>query len=281
MLAPTWTQPKIGPLLRGETDPRYYTGLFDNSGYVRGISKYWLLLRAQRVAEPEAEAVLAASRPSRPTLLVFSGLEGNFSPLVGHRDLLRARLHAILARPTRARLRSSETDFFVGVHFRRGDKPTLRFGQYYPRMPSGGIEMNAACPTEWFVRCIQGIRKAIGRCVSVRIFSDAHEEELKPLLRLPNVHCPRQQSSIVDMLLLARSRVLIGTGGSSFSMWPTFLGSMPTIWYPETRSFYTGWQPSSDFEAGVDGSLPAELVCRLRQMHDCAARVTTKPGPAQ
>src|SRR5262249_28756870 len=38
MLAPQWTQFKIGPLLRGERDKRYYTGLFDHSRskYVSG-----------------------------------------------------------------------------------------------------------------------------------------------------------------------------------------------------------------------------------------------------
>src|SRR5262249_41653050 len=80
MLATQWTQPKIGPLLRGEKDLRYYVGLFDNAGQIGGLRKFLILRRAEKVAQKDAEAFMAAggSKTKKPTVVVFSGWEGWF-----------------------------------------------------------------------------------------------------------------------------------------------------------------------------------------------------------
>src|SRR5689334_20159116 len=73
MLAPQWTQPKIGPVLRGERDKRYYMGLFNNRGYVRGVKRWALVAMSRKIDEKAFDP--AAVRDGKRTLVRFSGLE--------------------------------------------------------------------------------------------------------------------------------------------------------------------------------------------------------------
>ena len=49
MLAPQWVKPKVGPLLRGERDLRYYTSSFSSDGYVTGFNRLAILLFSKRI----------------------------------------------------------------------------------------------------------------------------------------------------------------------------------------------------------------------------------------
>ena len=62
--------------------------------------------------------------------------------------------------------------------------------------------------------------------------SDGQPHELRELLDEPGVELVTPASPISDMLLLSRAEVLIGSGGSSFSAWASFLGGMPTVSHP-------------------------------------------------
>ena len=84
-------------------------------------------------------------------------------------------------------------------------------------------------PFKWYKCMIDKIRKESS--LPIYIFSDASNEELREILELE--YCQRMDlgSSISDMLALSRARVLIASA-STFSMWASFLGQNPTIWFP-------------------------------------------------
>jgi hypothetical protein len=63
------------------------------------------------------------------------------------------------------------------------------------------------------------------------VFSDGTDEELAALLALPAVQRRDYGSGLGDMLGLSRSKLLIASG-STFSMWGSYLGQVPTIWHP-------------------------------------------------
>jgi hypothetical protein len=65
----------------------------------------------------------------------------------------------------------------------------------------------------------------------VWLFSDGREDELEALTDLPSVKRISFGSSIADMLAMARCRFLIASG-STFSMWGSYLGQVPTLWHP-------------------------------------------------
>src|SRR4051812_18492456 len=58
MLAPRWVQFRLGPIIRRETDKRFYFGLFDNSSYIGGVKRMMLLASAPQIEEPKDLAAM-------------------------------------------------------------------------------------------------------------------------------------------------------------------------------------------------------------------------------
>ena len=84
-------------------------------------------------------------------------------------------------------------------------------------------------PLTWFVRSLQHVRDVAGASVPAVVVSDGTEEQLRPILQLPNVRFARPGCAISDLLTLASAKVLIGSGGSSFSAWASFLSGAATV----------------------------------------------------
>ena len=264
MLAPRWIQPKIGPVLRGENDKRYYVGLFDNSRYVRGLRKLIILMRSSKFREERGLATVRemASAGRGSVVILFEGLDGFFEPLLPHRDFLKRRLTEIMAEPLRVKLASAPEDFEIGVHLRRGDKETARFGEVYTGNP------HLTFCDEWYVRCIASLRHALGYPAKVKIFTDAHEDQLTRLLSLGNISVADRNPSLLDIMILSKSKILITTGTSTFSMWAAFLGQMPSIWYPGTMVRLIPERPSLEVEADLSGDLPDRFKAILGSKQD-------------
>ncbi len=299
MLAPQWTQPRIGPLLRREKDKRYYFGLFKDDGYVSGPRRWWLLAISARVGEANlisTDRQLLNSdntglQDHSTTVVVFQGLGRYFADLAGEEDFLRGRLKQILSEGCAEQLRRSlgrdafhrvpdflkdgdavervpaEADSpaampaipgqFIAVHIRRGDKPPLAPGEEPPR-----DSMHWAIPTEWYVRCVSQVKSALGNGVPALVFTDADAEQIAPVLNLPGVRLAEPNPAIVDMLLMAEARVLITTASSTFSMWPSFLGRMPSVWFPARWREQTNFsRPEFECCTDLEGNLPESFLC--------------------
>ena len=258
MLAPQWTQLKVGPLLRGERDKRYYWGLFDNSSYVRGLRRWWLLATCQRVTEAPR---LSSSTDLDKSIYVFKGLGRYFADLAGHSEYLHKRLTGILSKNSSQALRDSRPDRFIAVHIRRGDKPPLEFGMIPPAKT-----MHWAIPTEWYVRCIKQVQRVYGKEIPVIIFTDAQPGQISEVLKLPGVRLAPPNPAIVDLLLMARACVLITSGSSTFSMWSSFFGEMPSIWFPSQWREQTNWKhPEFECYTDLQGNVPQAFIQLLEK----------------
>lgn len=274
MLAPRWTHAKVGPILRREKDKRFYVGLFDNrrAGYVRGLRRLLALRLAGHIDEAQAEAFMQGPADrSGTTIVSFKGYEKWFAglaphhDLMPHRDLVCRRLAQIIATAHQRTLARSPTDFVIAAHVRRGDKPTMQFMEPYPGDDERGIpQHHRTLADQWYINCITSIRAALGSAAPVRLFSDAKDEQLAPLLALPGVSRAPDNPSIVDMFMLSRARVLVTTGTSSFSAWASYLGGMPTIWYPGLCVQLNPRRPSYGIETDLSGTLPPSAAAVLR-----------------
>lgn len=223
VLWPTWRQAKLGPLLRGERDLRHYHGLFSpTDAYVTGLRREVVRLTCRRVSESDAREQRASGR-----VVVFEGLEGLFEPLSGQNALVLRELLAIAAPGPRASWRNADRDA-IAVHVRLGDlnpvtnTEALRRGGYSYRIPMS-----------WYVHCIRELGKLLPS-TRVLVYSDGSDEELRPLLALPRVDRALSNTALGDMLAMSASRALVGAS-STFSMWASFLGEVPTIWFPGQR----------------------------------------------
>jgi hypothetical protein len=198
---------------------------------------------------------MANSGRSR-SIIVFKGLGKYFADLAGHSDYLHQRLVSILSRRSSKLLNDAEPGRFIAVHVRRGDKPALAFGAIPP-----ADSMHWAVPTEWYARCIKQVRQVLGDDVPVVIFTDARPDEIADVLKIPGVRLASTNPAIVDILLMARANVLITSASSTFSMWSSFLGEMPSIWFPAQWREQTNWaNPQFECYTDLEGNLPEECV---------------------
>jgi hypothetical protein len=253
MLAPRWWQVKIGPLLRGERDPRLYHDLFlpRVAGQLAGPRAALIRLTARRIDEPANWRTPPVDSPVRQ-LVVFTGEGRHFQPLAGQHTTLRHEIRA-MTRPRWLRAADAVTPGAIGVHVRRSDFVEARDDAEFSRR--GAVRT----PITWFAACLSWIRKVAGVPLPVLMVS-----ELRPVLSLPDVRFVRTGSAIGDLLVLSRTQLLLASTGSTFSLWAAFLGQMPTIAYPTPADDWFGLQATEGQFVGTWGPdlVPAPQLTR-------------------
>jgi hypothetical protein len=249
MIAPRWFQLRWGPVLRREPVKRFYSAEITNRGYVSGVRKWLLLTLARRV---RSETVCSPkSERLEPTLgsavIEFDGLGDYFLSLIPYREAVYSELQRI-AHPVAVARSSAISEPFIAAHVRRGDLTRQK-------IPLSQILQHT--PTEWFADAIRAIRRdPRWKDLPVMIFSDGSPEELKDLLSIPNSKQMTTEKAVGDILMMARCSLLLASGYSTFSMWASFLGQMPTLYYPgrhqqrlfpvDTEVFEGEWHSGGD-----------------------------------
>ena len=205
LIDPPWLNIEKAPWLRGDKDKRLYAGLFRHIG-VRGLGKLALFATGRQLSE---DAFTSTDVPE--TILRVSRIKGvGFAPLVPH----AARVRELLLAATRPAVLRPVNDFnfsnCVAVHVRRGD--------YAPDWRT---------PTDWYESLIRQIAQAFPD-TRFLLFSDGTNEELAPLMALPNLQPVFFGNALADIWAISRCRALIGSM-STFSDWGAFLGQIPAI----------------------------------------------------
>lgn len=252
MLWPTWPQLKIGPILRGEQDKRFYSDLFSNPGYyVDGAHKAWLRLSRQKIEESmfNSEQIVLDNG-----IVVFQGMKGLFSPILEQRDLIRRALLE-MTRPRHLAGLSHDFSAALTIHLRVGD-----FKQTDDSLLRAGA-FNVRLPLPWIRDVIRRMRAELGNSLDVFIFSDGTDEELIDLLRIPGVERLNFGSALADMLAMSRSKMLVVA--STFSMWSAYLGNVPSIYYPgqKRQSLLEDEVVEIEHESGA--VLPADFLRQI------------------
>jgi hypothetical protein len=131
-------------------------------------------------------------------------------------------------------------------------------------------------PLQWFVDALALVRRAAGWTVPALLVSDGSAVDLAPILRLDRVELVRPGCALGDLWTLARSRVLLGSGGSSFSAWAAFLGGMPTVTMAGQSLEWFGLRGDGDRYLGeLDIEAPDE-----RFLAQCRAALAANAAPA-
>ncbi len=251
-IAPTWPQFKLGPLVRNESDKRFYRDLFVRApGEVSGIKKLKLLSTLPRI--PAAEfANSCRPRPSvngREVLVEFANAGSLFENILKDQAFIRSELLKITREEHKSGL---QHDFHrsISVHVRLGDfrVESLR------------------TPVEWYAGAITAVRKSVDSDLPVYVFSDGDDAELQPVLCISGTKRVGFGSSIADIWALSCANILIATGGSSFSKWASYLGRMPVVYRAGTlypRFYYEN--PPAEVEWGEGESFSAAFVEQLKR----------------
>ena len=221
LMWPTWFSYKPKNWRVNPYDVRTYLDLFRRTPeYQGGLCKFPQLAFRKWVSEHDA----AREAPPPGCVVQFRGMAGKFKPFLNDLDAVRAALLE-MTRPQHLSGYNHPDPPPIGIHVRRGDfvhqadmETTLRVD-------------GSALPIAWYVDTLAAVRDKLGFAAPTRVFSDGEDEELADLLALPAVERVTYGSSIADMLALSRSRILIASP-STFSMWASYLGQMPTLWHP-------------------------------------------------
>jgi hypothetical protein len=209
-IEPTWLNLRVGSIIRKEKDLRIYNDLFYNANKnICGLRKIIIFLFLKTVTEEELErGCIYENR-----IVIFSGMQGFFQPIINDYEFINYQLIKMTS-PKHLLGLSYDFSNSISLHVRLGD---FKVGKQTTSI-------------DWFVNVVNLVRKISDSDLKVYIFSDGSDTELAPLLALDNSQRLVFGSSIADLLALSRANMLIGSKGSTFSMWASYLGRMPVIW---------------------------------------------------
>lgn len=232
MLAQCWVSPRAGAITRGGIDYRY------------ALSKIWLLnnfkrdpvelsrFRASMQCRRLPKCYLDDLPHARREVLVDGNrhfifrwnTSHNFGDLANERRFLLEQLRACSLGRQVAFVDSLEESDFIAMNVRTGR-------DFVKRNPEdGGFRLTEL---QWFVESLAEVRKRYGDLFCY-ILSDGGPKQLRDLMRLPRVRLIRTPSAVADLLIMTKSKVLLGSGDSTFSAWGSFLGGMDTYSSPLT-----------------------------------------------
>jgi hypothetical protein len=202
----SWFSWFVGAWLRNEQKKRLYIGYFKKKGLLADFLFFCYRLFYKKIEEPNIEKI---NLPQNKTLYVFDKTFRTFdfyAEIRPFKALVKEGLFKMLTPAVKKAYENAEKPV-IAMHIRRGDFKIA----------------NPITPLSFFIEVLTEIRTQAGKDLPVTVFSDANEEELKPILQLPNAQLATQNADIVDLLLLARSQYLLTSISSTFSYWAAFL----------------------------------------------------------
>ena len=205
LLRPAWERIGIGQWIRGERDKRLYIGLFKQISLWAQAKKLWLMLTKRHIRESETMKALDG-------IIDIKGLGNYFVDFLACADSVRQYFRTqILPQAIMAVPKGKQN--VVAIHVRLGDFPE----EYRTKI-------------EWYVEVAKTVARSINCANATKfwLFSDGTDEELRPLLNMPNVERVYFGNALADIVAISRSKLLIGSD-STFSGWGAFLGNVPCV----------------------------------------------------
>lgn len=253
LLVSPWQQMSIGPLVRRESQRRFYVDELRSQGILKQASRIFALRRLQVIEEPIIEVVTASSQQQNRAF-VFNQVphwSDYFAGIREYRDYVSGELLKLVPDRQLERVNALPKPV-ISVHVRMSDFRPLRDGEDFARV--GAVRT----PVGYFTQLIGELRSLAGSELPVTIFSDGHEEELHELLRLNRAQLAAKNPAIVDILSMARSKIIILSAGSTFGMWGAFMSDAAIIHHPQ--HYHAPVRSSRTESFPFEGPLPQNLL---------------------
>lgn len=265
MIWPTWPSFKVGPWIRHEADKRFYGDVFANrTGMCAGISKYSRLLFSKKIHTRDLNSIAWQSL-DKNDIVVYDDyqlapgmFQMDFNGLREYQEVISETIISNLAVKGQ-KARQFDASRAVNVHVRLGD-----FSKNTAALSAG--KNNTRINIEWYAAMVEKIREAAGWNVPVNVFSDGTDDELRLLLRLPDVKRTFFGNSIGDIIGLSKAPIMIASG-SSFSLWSRFLGNCSSISYPGQIKDYVHNGDGFEIELSVEDDFNIEQKEYIKRLY--------------
>lgn len=227
VLKPKFAHFRKAPFLMGGIDYKksirkillWDTFIFSYPFYVSGLYKKIILFKYKKVTQPDNILKLYHGDNK---IIEFS-LQHEFTGLYQFRNEINNEIRNVTKKKW-LKFIKNYPPFQIGINIRLGND--FKNAENKDDFINKGL---IKTPLYWFIETLKYVREIKGYDVDAFVISDGTKEQLKDILILPNVHFVETPSPMTDLLLLSNSRLLLGSGGSSFSAWASFLGKMPTL----------------------------------------------------
>lgn len=261
ILAPYWGKFRAGPYLRREPEKRRYSAMFRAEHHVRGFQRLVIAALGRRVMAEQAREVPRSRVPVWPRVVEFEGIGDLFEPLSGEHDFIRRRLWE-MTRPVYRPDADQNGRRYVAMHVRRGDITRQGFSDLELD------EVKQYTPLPWFEAMTRAVRRVDAlRSLPIVVFTDGSPDEVEPLCRVDGVRLQRASAPIADLWALAGAGLLFASGYSTFGMWASFLGGMPTVYAPGKiqQRVLVGRPHAVEIELKQGEDLPQNVLARLEE----------------
>jgi hypothetical protein len=197
-------------IIRGDRSKRLYFGYFKNEK----LLYFYPRSNAKNLSQKQANKKVSLSGPA-----LFSEIphwSDRFHLLRDHRKLIVERFWNTLTKRIKKRIEGHDIPC-VSLHIRMGDFRELKEGEDFSKV--GAVRT----PLNYFIEVVKMIREYANNNVSVTVFSDGSDNDLKSILSLPNTRRAEDDLDIVHLALMSKSSVIVMSAGSTFSFWAGFL----------------------------------------------------------
>ncbi len=215
MIYPTWTQLKIGPMLRREKDNRFYSNEFCG----RDLLDWRNWLEAIFLPKVKECRVVSDITYTDNYVVRYEGLGNYFKDIYDDRDLIRAWID----RNARKRGEILES-YDVACHVRLGDFSI----DEDPDNKSGHVIRQTWA---WYRRGIdEAVKLSNTSNPKIYLFTDESHADVVEELNLPyDVIEDPSKNAITSIINMSRANVIV-TSRSTFSQWGAFLSDGLAIW---------------------------------------------------
>ena len=215
----TWFTLKIGTFFRRERDKRLYKSLFLEN-FTSGLLRLLILIVGKKnLSENKTTSTFL------PNILVFKDMKNLMDDIREDNLIVKDELLKSI-RPEHIEFLNNYNKKSLVVHIRLGD-----FQITEDETPIRNGNWNYRLPLKWYITTIVKIQNYLPKNTPIYLFSDGSDEDLKDILNLDNVERKFYGTPISDMIALSNGSIMIASA-STFSMWASYLGRMPIIWFP-------------------------------------------------
>jgi hypothetical protein len=238
------TKVKLGPILRREKSWRLYINLFKKQFQYNKIA-FLFKNNETLVSYKNCDTKIDTNKK---TTYIFNEVP-HWSDYFLHIRVNREVVIEAFKKELKTELITKwaqKKDLEIGVHIRLGDFKKLAQNESFAKVGA------TRTPLNYFIEVITQIRSVTNKQLKVTVFTDGKLEELKPLFDLPNIEIAEDDTDLMQMLHLSKSKILILSAGSTFGQWAAYLSNAIIInHYQHFHSYIRDGKTNEQMYEGV------------------------------